>query len=311
MDLTGRWPRLGVDRPLREAERRNRLDIRRRFDVEPEESFSTIKMNSTYLEVVDKCYYWRGLSLLFALPVLPVLFCLSVAGPWLSAKLAFTAPLLAAFGFAFTVFAWHCLYRIGLPMLAELFDLTHNPIRLNRRNRTLYAFSYRSGTVVSAPWDGMLFTVFDASGAGSRGAYCMLMGHILSEDGVSVVDTILFARTTRSPERIVPYWEYLRRYMEEGPEKLLPLVERCLPLDEKKEPPLLGWKLVQVRLLACFAYPLWLCRRLAMYTSKVPRWPEWVEEECAVSPDDRFVRTGEQDSPLTGESRLPYNANVG
>jgi len=29
-----------------------------------------------------------------------------------------------------------------------------------------------------------------------------------------------------------------------------------------------------------------------MRTSKIPQWPQWVEDECAIAPDDPWVRDG-------------------
>ena len=29
-----------------------------------------------------------------------------------------------------------------------------------------------------------------------------------------------------------------------------------------------------------------------MRTSKIPQWPQWVEDECRIEPDDPWVRDG-------------------
>jgi hypothetical protein len=34
-----------------------------------------------------------------------------------------------------------------------------------------------------------------------------------------------------------------------------------------------------------------------MHTSKIPQWPQWVEEECAITPDDPFVKDHSTNAP--------------
>jgi hypothetical protein len=35
-----------------------------------------------------------------------------------------------------------------------------------------------------------------------------------------------------------------------------------------------------------------LFRWIVMRTSKIPQWPQWVEDECRIEPDDPWVRDG-------------------
>ncbi len=54
---------------------------------------------------------------------------------------------------------------------------------------------------------------------------------------------------------------------------------------------LLGnWWLVQLILFIPIFLPLSLARWFAMHTSRIPQWPEWVEQECAIDPNDPYVR---------------------
>jgi len=49
-----------------------------------------------------------------------------------------------------------------------------------------------------------------------------------------------------------------------------------------------------------FFFPESLFRWIVMRTSKIPQWPQWVEDECVISPDDPWVYDG--DHPPPGES---------
>ncbi|WP_413496483.1 DUF6708 domain-containing protein, partial [Morganella psychrotolerans] len=93
---------------------------------------------------------------------------------------------------------------------------THYPIRFNRKTRMVYAFR-TDGTIISAPWDTIYFT----SGLGrfkapTEGYY--LSGHILSDDKKTIIDTFCLPESDIYKEDLIPHWEFIRRYMEEGVE---------------------------------------------------------------------------------------------
>ena len=94
--------------------------------------------------------------------------------------------------------------------------------------------------------------------------------------------------------------------MEEGPGPVLdalkptPLI--MLPgIDKERESWAFGWERLTLNmngwpvlqtLFQVFFFPMSLFRWFAMRTSKIPQWPQWVEAECAVAPDDPWVRDG-------------------
>lgn len=92
--------------------------------------------------------------------------------------------------------------------------------------------------------------------------------------------------------------------MEEGPgpvlEALRPTPLIMLPgIDKKKESWFFGWEhltgslkgmpLLQV-LFQPFLFPTSIFRWMVMRTSKIPRWPQWVEDECAIEANDPYAR---------------------
>ena len=50
-----------------------------------------------------------------------------------------------------------------------------------------------------------------------------------------------------------------------------------------------GWPLMQW-MFQVFVLPESLFRWIVMRTSKIPQWPQWVEDECRIDPDDPWVR---------------------
>jgi len=126
--------------------------------------------------------------------------------------------------------------------------------------------------------------------------------HVLADDGETVLDTFTLAYPFLGDHAgLMRLWEYIRRYMEEpdGVKKNYDLTEICMPVDGRREglafglirtfAPYAKWPLMQL-----LGSPLWalttLGRWLAMYTSKVPMWPENVEAACKVEPDDPYQK---------------------
>ncbi|WP_005038428.1 DUF6708 domain-containing protein [Holophaga foetida] len=112
-----------------------------------------------------------------------------------------------------------------------------------------------------------------------------------------------------SQDTVVAYWEYLRRYMEEGPKEPWELLDYCLPIDQRKEPRILGLQrlwlevngqiLFQILLSPIFLMA-WIGRKFAMATCKIPVWPRSVEEACTIEPGDPYVKNGRTNPPDAG-----------
>ncbi|TCS33316.1 hypothetical protein EDC30_11771 [Paucimonas lemoignei] len=70
MDYTGLISKYPVERPLSKEERSDQLKQKQRMEVMPHYDLSVIKINSTFVESVDKFYSYRGIlttcNLIFA-----------------------------------------------------------------------------------------------------------------------------------------------------------------------------------------------------------------------------------------------------
>ena len=52
-----------------------------------------------------------------------------------------------------------------------------------------------------------------------------------------------------------------------------------------------GWAILQA-LFQVFFLPMSVFRWIVMRTSKIPQWPQWVEDECRIEPGDPWERDG-------------------
>lgn len=285
MDFYGLVQPYKVNRPLWDFEKEERLKPKKRLGVVPHYNLSVIRMSGTFLEGVDKFYPARGF--------------VAMLGFFVAA-------------FSWTVFFFDGIDRPAVLMLLNLavaigsswlltrdaFTYTHFPIRFNRKNRQVYVWR-RNGTVLKAGWDDLYFTI---GGSETTWKDLYVTGHVMDADGVTVRETFALGASGEK-DQLQTLWEFYRRYMEEGPQAVLTALEKpliCLPrLDLKRETWRFGWERVTLQLNGwillqivsqVFMFPQSLFRWIAMHTSKIPQWPQWVEDECAIEANDPWVR---------------------
>ena len=314
MDYAGKdfWKfRYKTDRPLTEEERALRFNQKTTSDAPPMDFLSVIKLNSNYIELVDRWYpitgfltWLGGAALLFALAVEA-----AIVWAFFHAPLGSTTERWALLA-ALTPMTIALAVVAVLAMRVEAFRWTHHPIRLNRQTRRAHVFR-QDGTVLTVPWDELFITLGTAQ-APLTGTTYDLRAHVLYPDGVTVRESFslgyIFPSTTESMDK---FWAFLQPYMEapDGVERTFNHLKGGLlmPVDGRKE----GWRWSVVRTFAPgWPYPwtlLLLCvplglnavgRMFAMWTSKVPRWPEEVERASELEAGDPYVLTWRDNAPL-------------
>ncbi|RQS18309.1 DUF6708 domain-containing protein [Burkholderia sp. Bp8998] len=292
MDYTGLYAKkYRVNRKLTSEERSNQFNKKKRVDITPFYNISVVEMNSTYLECVDRWFIYRGMMAAFCLigMVIPVL--------------AFFIPLLSRVDVGLTALSiflgvWVPYWIFVAWMLSkEAFSWTHFPIRFNCKNRMVYVFR-RNGTVLEAKWGDVFFTLGRCERMVGRQNWD-IRGHILDKDGETVRETFALPGDTMLVDQLKHSWEFIRRYMEEGPASVYRDVYWCHDIAERREKYRVGLRYMffslngqpigQILLSPVF-FVASLGRWFAMRTSKIPVWPAEIEAACQVDPFDPYLR---------------------
>eukprot|EP01032_Pedospumella_encystans_P031728 gene31729-35817_t len=193
----------------------------------------------------------------------------------------------------------------------ESFAYTHYPMRFNRKTRMVHVFR-PGGTVLSVPWDEVFFTL----GHMPQWNEWEVRGHVIEADRTTVRESFALSylgsmspadaelgRTHFSDQDFVrAHWEFVRRFMEEGPQAVSSQVQFCMPVSGRRElarvsmerafANIAGANIVLYWMLFPFCLAVGLGRVLAVRTSKIPRWPADVEASCrsASAPLDQLRR---------------------
>lgn len=294
-------------RPLSVQDREWRLSISERT-AERHASGRVIRLNSTYLELVDGIYSNRGTMSavgLFGAGLLSFFLLIS----WWSTFADFyfnpnwdhrdESAMLLFMGFATIVSS---LFIAGVitfnRTIGEWFRYTHYPMRFNRQNRMVYVFR-GDGTVLEVPWDKAYFTLRVNSQA--FGIRTLGICGLVLKDAQTVEEMFVFGYASSSQDDCLRHWEFIRRYMEEGPQAVIyaPGFTYCLPIADKRETLYQGWIALVSKdawnpiakwLMLPFHILFFIGRLVCRATSKVPLWPADVEASCRIAPGDAYVR---------------------
>lgn len=317
MDYAGldyRNIRYPIDRPLTDEERVHRYRQKVTGKAPPMDFLSVIKVNSRYIELVDRWYPIKGFNTWLGACIAGVSSLISGGIIWAF----FWAPVTdqrGALWFMLLVLLPICLGMIwgGWWLIrTECGRWTHYPIRLNRETRQVHVFR-QDGTVLTVPWDELFITLGTARAPLTDTTYD-LRAHVLDADGKTVREsfTLGYPSPLGNTESIDKFWSFLQPYMEapdgvEQTHRYLKGAGFLAPLDGRKEG--LRWNIARSFMLA--AHWPWLQflgspflglnavgRMLAMATSKQPRWPNEVEAANAIEQGDPNQLTWRDNVPL-------------
>lgn len=317
MDFAGLIRGFKVGRALSEVEIANRLHQKSRLDLEPNYQLCVIKMNSTFLESVDKWYANKG----FLTSVAVILIC-SFAGTcaffsitWFLQGAGFVARpdgesagsfFANAIGMA-VVMVPMCLGLVWL-LKVDAFAYTHYPLRFNRITRMVHVFR-KDGSVLSVPWDAVYFTIAPVD---EYQKFWNVLGHLTDDKESTVQETFALSMseigTAEGKRLLKEHWEFVRRYMEDGPHAVFDKIKFCLPISSSREGFLFGLQRLSANDMttAPLMWPVRAAsmimdllsspfRYFAMYTSRIPEWPADIEAACGVEKDDPYAIEGRAD----------------
>ncbi|WP_143136567.1 DUF6708 domain-containing protein [Burkholderia ubonensis] len=269
-------------------------DLRKLDGIAVDDRASLIRLNSTYLDMIDRWYTIRGGVDTILMAVLApgiiflmVVFLFVVIIPYLISGGGY---LIGAFSIlSLGALSW-IIFFVAKPALGkEFFSFTHFPVRFNRKTRMIHVFRHNGQNgVLSVPWGQVYFHI--GQGEVNRDL-TDVRGHVM--DGDNVIDTFSvghFFGRDKQPVRQI--WKFIVVYMEQGPQALpkdmvigtstsrswancfLWAKSYCdifLPI------PLVNW--VAAALVTCM-------RWLVMQSCKEPVWPAEIEATSAIEPND-------------------------
>ncbi|MBG5949852.1 hypothetical protein I5E72_08875 [Proteus terrae] len=300
MDSYGLLQKFKLNRLLNNEEIAGKLDQNSRIDIANEELIPDVKViaiNSHYLEMVDKYYSSKGFVSLFS-SLGTIAFLGSAL--WIIFYFIFFQQF-SKENIASTIITSSLLLAMGLFMFSllktEWFAWTHYPIRFDRKNQMIYAFR-TDGSIILVPWKKVFFTTGLDYAKSMKNDY-YISGHVLADDNKTIVDTFCLSASTGNFELLKYHWEFIRRYMEEGPENIIQQVEFCLPIANKKESYgftffyvstlFKGMLKILMPLMSPIIFIISIPRYIAILTSRRPIWPQEIEEQCKIDPNDPYI----------------------
>jgi len=175
----------------------------------------------------------------------------------------------------------------------ELFTQRHLIARFNRKTRQVYVNrpDYAGG-VVTLPWDAVVPVINpedpDFIGAGGF----LILGFLSDHSGAGYDELLMLGRPMRGNQELVGFWEFIRRYMEEGPQAV-PKPKRLLTLRPTPVEPIRAtlrfmsgfWRnsgkvaaLITGTLLSPLIVLHALCHWISLLLCWAPRWPKEIQE---------------------------------
>ncbi|MCH7390268.1 DUF6708 domain-containing protein [Acinetobacter dispersus] len=264
---------------------------------------TVIQINSTYLELIDRWNFWRGLISIASLCFIAImavgiggLFYYGFYNPSYSTNMGqniIDVFFISVFlGLIFILF--HMLKR-------ECFSYTYYPIRLNRKLKKVYVIQPDKKLLV-ANWEDFHIGLQQYGRRGWDVRFSLL------DEQEKVTETFALPYTGHSQydSFLLAHWEFLRRYMEDDSAKAsYAAVQEVFPIHNRKEyfretvervmiaatgsdqpvnrtQRLIFWGLFPISFIFLVG------RMLSIKTSKIPKFPDWVEQECQIEVNDPY-----------------------
>lgn len=279
--------------------------------------FHFIKMNSTYMECVNNSFFLKGnsyfnlLGVLFvAVPVILIVwlifFYITVIrdAESLLGFIVVFSPMHILFSFIFYVF-----YK-GYQNFKKYEKLGYNyyPIRFNRKNRKVYVYDV-SGQIFSGDWEKIDFILNHRLG-GYEGTFWEIKG-VIKDNNDLIIYTFAFALSKHKKQETLEIWQFIKEYMNNGPEKLYfnkhtvgmsprlvpEKLSYCLNIESQPESLETSQEIValdyQSEIRSFYSRAmikiLGTTRNKFIRADKQPKWSQQVENECQVDATDPYI----------------------
>lgn len=197
----------------------------------------------------------------------------------------------------------------------ELFTQRHLIARFNRETRQVYINrpSYAGG-IVTLPWEAVVPAINpedpDFMGLGGF----LLLAFPSEHTGAGYDETLMLGRPMHGNRELVGFWEFIRRYMEEGPQSV-PKPKRLLTLRPTPIEPIRAtlrfmsgfWRnggkvamLITGTLLSPLIVLHALCHWISLLLCWAPRWPKEIQEAGQPGKPIPKLTTAEDFGPIIG-----------
>lgn len=197
----------------------------------------------------------------------------------------------------------------------ELFTQRHLIARFNRKTRQVYVNrpDYAGG-LVTLPWGAVVPVINpeDPDFIGASGF--LILGFLSDHSGAGYDELLMLGRPMHGNQEMVGFWEFIRRYMEEGPQAV-PKPKRLLTLRPTPIEPIRAtlrfmsgfWRnggkitaLITGTLLSPLIVLHALCHWISLLLCWAPRWPKEIQEAGQPGKPIPKLTTAEDFGPIIG-----------
>lgn len=209
-------------------------------------------------------------------------------------------------------YLWKYIWRW---VRVELFTQRYLVARFHRKTRQVYLNrpKYAGGMIV-LPWEAVVPGVSpeDPEYMGIGGF--LLLAFMSEHTGAGYDETLMLGRPMHGNEELVGFWEFIRRYMEEGPQSV-PKPKRLLTLRPTPIEPIRAtlrfmsgfWRnggkvamLITGTLLSPLIMLHALCHWISLLLCWAPRWPKEIQEAGQPGKPIPKLTTAEDFGPIIG-----------
>ncbi|WP_347339902.1 DUF6708 domain-containing protein [Acinetobacter sp. Res13-Abat-PEC02-P3-01] len=181
-------------------------------------------------------------------------------------------------------------------------------MRFNRKNQKVYVYDV-SGQIFSGDWEKIDFILNHRLG-GYEGTFWEIKGFIKDNNGL-ITYTFAFALSKHKKQETLEIWEFIKEYMNNGPEKLYfnkhtvetsprlvpEKLSYCLNIEAQPESLETSQEIValdyQSEIRSFYSRVmikiLGTTRNKFIRADKQPKWSQHVENECQVDATDPYV----------------------
>ncbi|MGF6094857.1 DUF6708 domain-containing protein [Pseudomonas sp. 18175] len=258
--------------------------------------------------IIANLYLFYGMVII---PLSKVIFGSKNSAPWdieWILTLCVTLVLWGGGNYVLWKFAWRW-FRV------EIFTQRHLLARFNRATRQVYVNrpDYAGG-IVTLPWEAVipLINPDDSDLVGIGGV--LILGFLSENTGAGYDETLMLGRPMHGNEELVGFWEFIRLFMEEGPQAV-PKPRRLLPLRPTPVEPVRAtlrfmsgfWRnggkiaaLITGTLLSPLIALHALCHWISLLLCWAPRWPKEIQEAGQPGKPIPKLTTAEDFGPIIG-----------